>query len=70
MKTTMKWRNLNYSSSDVVKQQTTFVASDNFENDLIEAKKYCKSHAYRFKSLSKTTYDTFGDEIKRNYKQQ
>ena len=35
----MKWRNLIYSSSDGVKQATTIVATDNFENDVIEAKK-------------------------------
>lgn len=60
----MKWRNLNYTSKDGVKQQTTIVASDNFETDLLEAKKYCKHHNYIFKSLTKTTYDTFGDKIK------
>ena len=60
----MKWRNLTYSSSDGVKQVTTIVATDNFENDVIEAKKECKAKAITFKSLSKTTYDTFGDKTK------
>ena len=57
------WRKLNYSSSDGVKLSTDIIGSDNYENDLIEAKKQCKSKARRFKSLSKTKYNSLGDKI-------
>jgi len=48
------FRKLNYLSSDGVKQSTEIIGSENYENDLIWAKKECKSKARRFKSLSKT----------------
>lgn len=54
----MKWRNLNYKSSDGVKFKTEIPATDNYENDVIEAK------GRSFKSLSKALYDTFGEVIK------
>jgi hypothetical protein len=58
------WRKLNYSSSDGVKQSTDIIGSDNYENDLIEAKKQCKSKARIFKSLSKTKFNSLGEKVK------
>jgi len=56
----MEWRNLTYLSSDGIKKVTTNVATDNYESDIIEAKKYCKSRDIKFKRLSKTTFNGFG----------
>jgi len=57
------FRKLTYLSSDEVKQSTDFIGSEIYENDLIEAKKQCRSKARRFKSLSKQKYNALNDKI-------
>jgi len=60
----MKWRKLIYTSASKDKYSNDFVASDNYANDMVEAKKECKSYSRTFVRLSKTTYNTFGEKTK------
>jgi hypothetical protein len=58
------FRKLNYISSDGVKQSTDFIGSENYESDLFVAKEYCRAMARRFKSLSKTKFNSLGEKVK------